>query len=157
MAFFCCGQVPLAFAAIGDSQPFSDLVPATLHVYYGHDMGTVAELELKDRKIVCRSNHGEQWVHIQPTLDQWSKFIAELNAAKVYKWQDHYLNRMPVARDGNFRWSFEIQIGDRHFASDGDTDFPLDGDVVAQKQPSDHISFELMLKAVSELIGRDFP
>ncbi len=112
-----------------DPNPFPLLIPAALKISYTHDMGGSAEVELRDRKLVYKTNSlggTPASGFVEPTIEEWSKFISELNAAKVYKWDEHY-KASRTADDGGFYWSVEIQIGERHFASDGNTAVPADG------------------------------
>ena len=122
-------------------------------------MGGSAEVELKDRKVsykVSSITEGEKSGFVEPTIEQWAKFISELNAAKVYRWDEHYKG-VRMADDGGFYWSFEIQLGERHFASDGNTGVPEVGDEKSANDPRLHLSYDRFNQAVSHLIGHDFP
>jgi hypothetical protein len=153
-----------AFAAVSTTGsaspiPFPDLVPAVLKISYSHDMWGVAEVELQDRKVIYKFSsitEGKKSGFVKPTIEEWSKFIAELNAAKVYKWDDHYKG-LRMADDGGFYWSVELQLGERRFISDGNTAFPTDGDLKSANDPKNYVSYEKFNQAVSRLIGHDFP
>jgi len=149
------------FLAIADdAAPFPDLIPAKLVIFYGHDMGGSAVIELKGGKVSYKLDSlGQERArgYVEPTPEQWSAFIARLNEAKVYKWDGHYNGSLPGPLDSGFRWSFAIQLGEILFVSDGNSAFPPDGDIDPAKRKSPNASFNLMSRAVSQLIGHDFP
>ena len=137
---------------------FPDVIPAKLKISYAHEMGSVCEIELTNGKIRYRLNHlgkGEETGLVAPAPERWSAFVSALNAAKVYKWDGHYEGK-PMAHDGGFYWSVKLQLGEMLFVSDGDSAFPLDGDIDPTERKSPHAAFDLLISAVSHLIGRNF-
>lgn len=138
--------------------PFPEAVPTMFKFNYEHDMGSSYGVDYQKGLLIVEEagmsrNRGKSGV--KPTREQWMKFFHELNEAKVYKWASHY-SGSSFARDGDFRWSIDIQVGDQSFHSAGSTALPLDGDLnEAQRGNSKNVAFDLYLAAVSHLIGRD--
>jgi hypothetical protein len=150
---------PLSIAGAAP-KPFPEMVPAVVKVEYDHDMWGIVIVEFKDGRLICqrRGMEGNRVSATRPTLDQWAHFFHELNEAKVYKWSDYYPLALAVPRDGNFRWEIDLQVGDVRFQSNGNTAFPLDGDLTEeQRGNSKNRSFDLCMEAVSHLIGEGFP
>jgi hypothetical protein len=141
-------------------QPFPETVPSTFRITYDHDMGVKASVEFKDGRLLYQrwGTEGNQTMARRPTLEQWAQFFREINSAKVYKWSDHYAKTVAMPRDGDSHWSVDLQTSDVILHSDGTSAFPLDGDLTeAQRGNSRNKSFDLMLEAVSHLLGQNFP
>jgi hypothetical protein len=145
--------------AKADQQPFPETVPALFKVEFDAEMWGVVTLEFKDGRLIYQRQGigGNLTTAVRPTLDQWARFFREINAAKVYKWSDHY-SSPETARDAGFHWSIDLQAADTGFHSNGSCEYPLDGDLTEEERGSSkHKSYDLFMEAVSHLIGRGFP
>jgi hypothetical protein len=148
-----------ATATANDLSPFRDVVPAALNISYAHEMGYSADVVLANRKVTYRLFDGSAQVKtitVEPTLNQWSTFVHDLNSARVFAWNGHYA-APELARDGGYFWSFEIQLDNRHFGTDGRCCFPPNDDLLPSKDVWGSIPFSSMAAAVSRLVGHEFP
>ncbi len=89
---------------------------------------------------------------VNPSGDDWFKFIQGLNDAKVYKWVPEY--EYPGQGE---TWVIDLTMDDRTFKSEGTNEFPKNGDEsqpAADPKAGPSIPFQLFWQAVLGLVGK---
>jgi hypothetical protein len=92
---------------------------------------------------------------VQPSDDDWFKFIQRLNAAKVYKWTPKYYYPGQGAS-----WAIDLVMEDRTFTSEGTNEYPKNGDEsqpAADPKGGESVPFQLFWQAVLGLVGKVQP
>jgi hypothetical protein len=89
---------------------------------------------------------------VQPSADDWFKFIQGLNDAKVYAWapQYYYPGQGPT-------WVVDFVMDDRNFKSEGTNEYPKNGDEsqpAADPKAGPSVPFQLFWQAVLNLVGK---
>jgi hypothetical protein len=89
---------------------------------------------------------------VQPSADDWFKFIQTLNDAKVYKWapQYYYPGQGPT-------WVVDLVMDDRKFNSAGTNEYPKNGDEsqpAADPKAGPSVPFQLFWQGVLGLVGK---
>ena len=112
----------------------------------GHQLNHVGNGRLEYRySPVNDLGYGEP-LYIQPSIEQWKQFKADLDTNGVWSWEPEYPNKRGV-RDGTY-WSLELKIGECSVSSGGNNNYP-ESDEQAD-YPADG-SFDRFRKAVHSL------
>ena len=136
-----------------EPQPFPNVAPTKLSINIAGDISMQNTVTLENG-VVSGQCRGRSF-SIRPDAGTWTRFIQEINKAKLYKWAPDYPN--PGVYDGT-RWYVEIQFGERIFKSKGDNNFPTEGN---ESKPTNApspcgVPFQTLCAAVSHLIGDNF-
>jgi hypothetical protein len=96
----------------------------------------------------------EKTFHLSPDKAAWTRFLQEINETKLYRWSKIYPN--PGVYDGE-QWSVDMEIDGRKIHSEGDNNYPVDGnESKPTNSPQGSPAFDRLCQAVSHLIGQEF-
>jgi len=143
-----------------EDKPFPDTLPTRFFVQVGGGLDGTNSVELKkDILFFQRTERGkvvvEKSFQVRPTKEAWTRFIQEINVAKLYRWSKNYQNLNVL--DGE-QWQVDLEIDGRKIHSEGDNSYPTDGDEAKPTSsfPANSPPFDRLCQAVSHLIGHEF-
>ena len=145
--------LPLRAATI-IAEPFPPARFTSLYIERD-DKGATVTVQSAGDAVIYKVTLGDKVLEnltVQPSGDDWFKFIQGLNAAKVYNWAPtyYYPGQGPT-------WVIDFAMDDRIFKSGGTNEYPKNGDE-SQPQASPasgpSIPFQLFWQAVLGLVGK---
>ena len=140
------------------AEPFPPARFAGLYIENDDRSGTTIVQLSGDSLIYKRTDGGSKVLEsttINPSPDDWFKFIQGLNSAKVYNWAPKY--EYPGQGPS---WVIDLTMDDRKFYSEGTNDYPKNGDESqpqADPKAGTSIPFDQFWQAVLELCGKAKP
>jgi len=143
---------------VAEEVPFPNLTPTQLLVHIGGFGGPNYSVELKGDTVIYQATGAgisrEKNVSIHPDQATWSRFLKEINEAKLYRWSKDYPNHGVM--DGT-QWSITMEIDGRKIYSRGSNNYPTDGNEAKPTNSAENSrSFNLFCEAISHLVGQEF-
>jgi hypothetical protein len=146
--------------SLAQDKPFPDAIPTKFFMQIGGGLDYRDSVELKNGVVTFQRKEAgrvlsEKSFHLSPDKAAWTRFIQEINTAKLYRWSKIYSN--PGVDDG-CQWSIDLEIDGRKIHSEGNNSYPTDGDELKPTTsfPANSPPFDRLCQAVSHLIGQEF-